>query len=157
MSLNEIKAARATLGSFFKDRRIQMGRTQKEVADFLGLTKNTINGIESGRFAWDIDLNHRLCEALEIKPFYAPHEYLPASSMESTGPRFLLCPDPDGSRLYILHRHFPVCLVEVSPTTPESFHIVDLYDDASEKDFILHPFWEDLMDFWASQIDSLKK
>lgn len=68
---DKIKSAREQIGRFFQERREEMGRTQKELADFLGVTENTVKGIETGRFAWDIDLQHRICQALEIKPYFS--------------------------------------------------------------------------------------
>ena len=68
---DDIKAARKQLGAFFKKRREEMGQTVESVAAFLEITPNTVQGIESGRFAWDVDLQHRICAALEIKPYYA--------------------------------------------------------------------------------------
>lgn len=66
----KIRTARKELGRFFAEKREAMGRTQEELASYVGITANTLRGIESGRFAWDIDLNHRLCAALEIKPYF---------------------------------------------------------------------------------------
>jgi hypothetical protein len=40
------------------------------VAKHLGITANTLKGIETGRFAWDIDLHLLICQALEIKPYF---------------------------------------------------------------------------------------
>lgn len=68
---NKIKAARQQLGQFFKERREQMGIDQETLSAHLGVTANTVNGIETGRFAWDIDLQHRLCAVLEIKPYFS--------------------------------------------------------------------------------------
>jgi len=77
-SKDKLKQARQQLGLFFKEKREQMGITEDVLATHLGLSTNTIKGIESGRFAWDIDVQHRICEALEIKPYFStaanPHE-----------------------------------------------------------------------------------
>jgi DNA-binding XRE family transcriptional regulator len=48
-----------------------MGHDMQTVAAHLGITINTLKGIETGRFAWDIDLQHALCAALEIKPYFS--------------------------------------------------------------------------------------
>ncbi|WP_147313820.1 helix-turn-helix domain-containing protein [Deminuibacter soli] len=69
--MNEIKTARAQLGAFFRQRREEMGIPIEVLGDFLGVTANTINGIETGRFAWDIDIHLRLCQAMEIKPYFS--------------------------------------------------------------------------------------
>lgn len=68
---DKIKAARFQLGQFFKARWEEMGHNEDTVARHLGITVNTLRGIASGRFAWDIDLNFRICEALEIKPYFS--------------------------------------------------------------------------------------
>lgn len=68
---NKIKAARQQLGRFFQERREEMGHDRKALAAFLGLTEETIKGIETGRFAWDIDMHLRICQALEIKPCFS--------------------------------------------------------------------------------------
>lgn len=68
---DKIKTAREQLGQFFQKRREQMGYDRKVLATLLGVSENTIKGVETGRFAWDIDLQHRLCAALEIKPYFS--------------------------------------------------------------------------------------
>lgn len=65
----EILTARKQLGQIFKVRREQVGCTKQELAIQLGVTENTVEGIETGRFAWDIDMQHRICVALEIKQY----------------------------------------------------------------------------------------
>ena len=70
--MNEkIKAARKQLGSFFKERRLQMGIPESILSEHLGISTNTLRGIETGRFAWDIDIQHNICAALEIKPYFS--------------------------------------------------------------------------------------
>src|SRR5690606_31866574 len=68
---DRIKSAREQLGRFFKQRREELGQSQADMAAFLGITVNTLNRIEEGRFAWDIDLQHRICQALGIKPYFS--------------------------------------------------------------------------------------
>lgn len=71
MSNEKIKAARLQLGRFFQERREEMGHSQEILSRHLGITANTMNGIETGRFAWDIDLHLQICQALEIKPYFS--------------------------------------------------------------------------------------
>lgn len=68
---NMIKEARKQLGLFFMNRRKEMGHSLNELAEYLGISANTLHGIETGRFAWDIDLHLRICQALEIKPYFS--------------------------------------------------------------------------------------
>lgn len=70
--MNEnIKSARVQLGQFIQERRLQMGRTAEELGSFVGVTANTIKGVETGRFPCDVDLLLQICAALELKPIFA--------------------------------------------------------------------------------------
>ena len=71
MSNDKIKAARVQLGRFFQQRREEMGHDRKDLAEHLGISEETVKGIETGRFAWDIDLHFRICQALDIKPYFS--------------------------------------------------------------------------------------
>lgn len=68
---DKIKAARVQLGQFFRKRREEMGASVEQLAQHLGISANTMRGIESGRFAWNIDLHLRICQSLEIKPYFS--------------------------------------------------------------------------------------
>ena len=67
----KIKTARVALGGFIKERREEMGHSQEALARHVGVTANTINGVETGRFAMDIDLQFKIYQALEIKPYFS--------------------------------------------------------------------------------------
>ena len=58
----------------------------------------------------------KFCEALEIKPFFAPLEEINPAP-EPSADAFLISVDAANKQLYILHRHFPACLVHVAGTT----------------------------------------
>lgn len=68
---DKIKAAREALGGFIQQRREELGLTPELMGEILGVTANTIKGIETGRFAWDIDLQLRIFQALGIKPYFS--------------------------------------------------------------------------------------
>jgi DNA-binding XRE family transcriptional regulator len=116
--MNEkIKAARKQLGGFLQKRRQQMGRSRDELATFLNISTETVKGIETGRFPCNIDQMLNICAALEIKPFFAPLEEIKDNN--STTPKldekeaFLLAINQRTNSLYILHRNYPACLIEV--------------------------------------------
>lgn len=67
----KIKAARKQLGGFLKQRREQLGLTTDELGGLVGFTGNTIRGVESGRFAMDIDMQFKIYQALGIKPYFS--------------------------------------------------------------------------------------
>lgn len=62
--------------------------------------------------------------------------------------KFLFAPDHENKELYILHREFPACLIQVVQTTPVTFRIVDLYDDIEQDDLLKHPFLAEAQKFW---------
>lgn len=145
--------ARQTLGGFLSDRRRQMGRTRQELADHLGISVKTIKAIEEGLFNYGIDQLLKFCEALEIKPFFAPLEEINPAP-EPSADAFLISVDAANKQLYILHRHFPACLVHVAGTTPAAFRVVDIYDNISQEELATHPFMDALKAFYLRISDA---
>lgn len=74
MSKEKHLKARKEIGLFFAERREQMGHSCKALADFIGISENTMQRIEQGLFDYDVMLLFQICEALEIKPFFVPLE-----------------------------------------------------------------------------------
>jgi DNA-binding XRE family transcriptional regulator len=74
MSRKKHLKARKDLGLFFIERRKEIGHSCKALADFIGISENTMERIEEGLFDYDIMLLFQICEALEIKPFFVPLE-----------------------------------------------------------------------------------
>lgn len=148
----KIKTARVQLGQFIKERRLQLGRTAQELGEFVGVTANTIKGVETGRFACDVDLLLSICAALDVKPIFAPLEELGGGAMSTLpeGPAFILAPDHQAGELYILHRGHPACLIHVVQTNPATFRIVDNYSDLDPEELAIHPFLEDAKTFFKN-------
>lgn len=73
-SFDKHQIAREQLGLFFAERRKEMGHDMKVLADFVGISENTMKRIEAGKFDFDISLLFKICEALEIKPYFIPFE-----------------------------------------------------------------------------------
>lgn len=74
MSKEKHLIARQQLGLFFAERRKEMGHSCKAVADFIGISENTMQRVEEGTLDYELSLLFRICEALEIKPFFVPKE-----------------------------------------------------------------------------------
>lgn len=67
-------------GPYLEDlsnRREKLGITRKKLGDAVGVTENTIKGVETGRFACDIDLHIRLYEALKLNTVYETNRISP--------------------------------------------------------------------------------
>ena len=61
-----IREARKQIGGLFKRRRIEMGYSQSEVAEFCGITYRTVANIESGKFAYSVDLMFLMSVFLKV-------------------------------------------------------------------------------------------
>lgn len=150
---SKIKAAREKLGGILSQRRKQMGITQGQLAEHIGMPIATIQGIENGKFIAGIDQILQVCAALELETTFIPLEQIRKGTLlDMDGKaKFLFAPDADKGELFILHRQFPACLIQVIQTTPVTFRAVDLYDNIEEADLLVHPFWEEVKEFWRTQ------
>lgn len=146
-----IRRNRKLIGEFFAERRIDMGHSLEAAAKHIGITANTLSRIEQGKFHWDIDLHLKLCETYEIKPFLVPLEML--NPQDKKLPTFLLCPDPKTMQLFILHRNYPACLIEVVQTTPVSFKIVDLYDFCTDEEIAQSKVYDKVKEFYKAYVE----
>lgn len=153
MSNSKIKAAREKLGGILAQRRKQMGVTQGQLAEHISKPVATIQGIESGKFIAGIDQILQMCAALELETAFVPLEQIRKGTLPDMDgkAKFLFAPDAATNQLYILHRQFPACLIQVIQTTPVALRCVDLYDDIEEADLAVHPFWEEVKEFWQTQ------
>ena len=58
--MNEIQEARQRFGIFFKELRKKKGLNQQQVGDACGVTLQTINKVELGKFPYSVDLLMKL-------------------------------------------------------------------------------------------------
>jgi len=70
--LNE---ARLKIAGFLKTRRLELGLTQKEVAERTGMARETINRMEQGFFWLGMKQFLLICEALRLVPEVAETGY----------------------------------------------------------------------------------
>lgn len=66
MNENVIKEARQMFGLTFRNLRLEKELTQTQVGEFCGVSYQTINKIEQGKFAYSIDLLFKLSVVLEF-------------------------------------------------------------------------------------------
>lgn len=66
MNENLITEARQKFGLLFKDLRNKKGLSQSQVAEFCGVTFQTINKVEHGKFPYSVDLLMKLSVVLEF-------------------------------------------------------------------------------------------
>lgn len=66
MNEQNLLEARQQFGLLFKDLRKKKGLTQKQVSDFCGVTVQTINKVELGKFPYSVDLLMKLSVILDF-------------------------------------------------------------------------------------------
>lgn len=71
-------------------------------------------------------------------------------------PKFMFTIDPINDELYILHRHWPSCLIQIKQETPIRFVIQDLYDEMDNPEDILNmPFTEEAKAYFRKYSESI--
>jgi DNA-binding XRE family transcriptional regulator len=56
------------VAKLIRARRIEIGVTQRAVANAAGVNRKTINRIENGHFSPSLDTFFRICTALDVEP-----------------------------------------------------------------------------------------
>jgi transcriptional regulator with XRE-family HTH domain len=69
--LNE---ARIIIAGFLKNRRVELNLSQQDLADRVGMARETINRMEAGRFWLGMKQYLQICEALHLFPCVAEME-----------------------------------------------------------------------------------
>ena len=65
------------IGAFMKERRIEKGLKQAELASLMGVLDQHISRIENGKIGYTMDFFLSWCAHLEINPFLVPKEINP--------------------------------------------------------------------------------
>lgn len=58
---------RNKIGQAIKDKRIELGLTQVQLAEQCGILDKTISKIENGKFSQSADLIEKICNVLNLK------------------------------------------------------------------------------------------
>jgi transcriptional regulator with XRE-family HTH domain len=71
---NVLNEARQIIAGFLKNRRIELKLSQQDLADRVGMARETINRMEAGRFWLGMKQYLQICEALNLFPCVAEME-----------------------------------------------------------------------------------
>ncbi len=74
MNENVIITARQKFGLFFKELRKDNNQTQQQLAEFCGVSIQTINKVEQGKFPYSVDLLMKLSVVLGFTINFEPKE-----------------------------------------------------------------------------------
>ena len=71
---NVLNEARQIIAGFLKTRRVELKLSQQDLADKVGMARETINRMEAGRFWLGMKQYLQICEALNLFPCVAEME-----------------------------------------------------------------------------------
>lgn len=141
---------------FLKQIAKENGLTDDEIAQRSGFIKPNVNRMFSGRYMPTLDNFIRLGEAIGVRlELHAPEDDVSNVKVRNLDiPKFLFAPDGNREELFIMHTHYPACLIQVIQTTPATFEIVENYDLTDDYNEVL----EEAIEFYrqtAAQDDIL--
>lgn len=144
---------RKELLNFLAYQAKSQGLFQEEWAAKCDLKQSSLSRMLSGKYTPTLDNLIKLADVIGFD-IAAVKKYINEKiEDEFIQPKFLLAPDPESKQLYILHRHYPSCLIQVTNHPEPRFIVADLYDDMDNPHDILNmPFVEDAKTFFFSQV-----
>lgn len=146
---------RIALMQYLNKLRIDKGITQEELANITGFERSNINRMMFAKYSPTLDNFITIADALGYQVSILEKSAKPETPRTGSEPQFMLCPDHTNGELYILHRHFPACLIWVKQETPVRFIIQDLYDDVHDvNDLLTMQFVQKAKDFYTKFAES---
>lgn len=130
--------------------------SQNEIARRTGMSQQAIQRFFKKLFCPTFRVAQQIADAIgyDIQPV-AKFSNAPATD-DQLQPKFMFTVDHANNELYILHRQFPACLMQIKQETPVRFIIQDLYDEMENPADILNmPFVEEAKAFWRDYGSSL--
>lgn len=125
-------AARMLLG-FLKQTAKENGITENIISIKSGFIQPNVNRMFSGKYMPTLDNFIRLGEAVGVRvELHGPEVQTTAKIRNLEVPKFLFSPDFKSKQLYIIHTHFPACLIKVVQTMPASFEILENFDNSDD-------------------------
>jgi len=151
MGINEekYKAARRVILDYLKSQVEIRGISQQKIADQTGFRQSNVNRMLNGQYSPSLDNLIRLAEAIDHEVVLVKKFPNKSVDEDNIHPKFMMVVDPENNELYILHRQFPSCLIQVKQEIPMRFIVQDLYDDMDNPaDILKMPFVEEAKEFF---------
>lgn len=126
------ESARMLLG-FLKQIAREKGLTEIKISEKSGFIQPNVNRMFSGKYMPTLDNFIRLGEAIGVRvELHGPEEITQAQVRNVNIPKFLFSPDAKTKQLYIIHTHFPSCLIKVVQTIPAQFEVLQNFDNTDD-------------------------
>lgn len=151
MGINEekYKEARRVIMDYLRHQAKVKGLTHAAIAEMTGFKSNNVSRMLAGQYSPSLDNLIRLAEAIGHQVVVVNNMVNQKIPDEHIHPKFMMVVDPVNNELYILHRQYPSCLIQVKQEIPMRFIVQDLYDDMDNPAYILTmPFVEEAKKFF---------
>lgn len=143
---------RKMLIRFAADHAREKNVTQQMIADRTGWHQSHVGRLEAGKFPPTLDSFIRYCEAVGMRlEMHAEGSKSSYTTYNSAMPKFLFAPDHVNNQLYIVHTHYPACIIQVIQTIPHQLKAITLY--AEEED--LSEVMEEAETFYRTYVEKM--
>ena len=134
---------------FLKQIAKDNGLSDEEIAKRSGFIKPNVNRMFSGRYMPTLENFIILGEAVGVRlELHAPEDDVSKTKVRSLDvPKFLFAPDVSQKELFILHTHYPACLIQVVQTIPATFAVIENYDTTDDFSEVL----QDAREFYKNK------
>lgn len=141
------EAARMLLG-FLKQIAREKGMTEVQISETSGFIRPNVNRMFSGKYMPTLDNFIRLGDAVGVRlELHGPEDTTEAQVRNVNIPKFLFSPDVKTRELYIVHTHYPACLIKVVQTMPAQFEVLQNFDNSDDFSEVLN----DAREFFRNQ------
>lgn len=146
---------RKALLAYLFDLAAIKGISQDTIAERTGFDKSNVSRMKKGMYSPSLDNLMCLADAIGHDVAFINKMVDAKIPDAQISPKFLLAIDNANSELYILHRHWPSCLIWVKQENPVRFIVQDLYDELDNRADILNmSFIEEAKAFFRENAES---
>ncbi len=131
----------------------EQGLTEVEIARRSGFIQQNVNRMFLGKYMPSLDNFLRLGEAIGVRlELHAPGGDVEDVKIRNLDiPQFLFAPNATDEELYIVHTHYPACIIKVVQTIPASFEVVQNFDNSGDFEDVL----QEALEFYRAEAGSL--
>lgn len=117
----------------------EQGLTEVEIARRSGFIQQNVNRMFLGKYMPSLDNFLRLGEAIGVRlELHAPGGDVEDVKIRNLDiPQFLFAPNATDEELYIVHTHYPACIIKVVQTIPASFEVLQNFDNSNDFEEVL--------------------
>jgi transcriptional regulator with XRE-family HTH domain len=135
--------------SFIRKIAKEKGMTEKDIALNSGFIQPNVNRMLSGKYMPSLDNFLKLGEAVGVRiELHSPEVPSAAKIRNLEIPRFMFSPDMQTKQLYIIHTHYPACVIHVIQTIPTSLEVLQNFDNCDDFEDVI----EDALEFYRNNV-----